>query len=1044
MLTRIALAGGVACIPLLAQQPQQLADLNTAGSHHRIEYGLAKLGNLWVFRGSSPATGEELFVCSAPSYAVSLLRDVYPGSSGSSPEHLTVAGGKLFFVADDGVHGHELWVSDGTTAGTALVADICPGWNPGILIDQQRRQPFVSLGGIVYFVADDGVSGAELWRSDGTAAGTRLVIDLVPGPAPANIWQIGSNGQWVLFNGYSAAGSLWRTDGTAAGTASLGTFDGSWAFTAVGTAFFFVASRNQSEGYELWRWDGVAARPNLVLDIFPAPNRSSYPGGLTPLGSKLFFDADEGTNGREPWISDGTAAGTVMLKDVAPGSAGSVPTFQADPFAPEPIVLGGGVVFPANDTVTGREPWVSDGTRAGTVLLRDLRPGIESSLPEWGFDSWRRTQAGGGRFFFGADDGVTGSELWTSDGTAAGTTLVADLVPGPAGSTPARILADGAGVAMVLADHPGGGALWVATSTAAGLVTNAASRAPKRTDDSSPQYLTVLGGQVVFGALDPAHGHEPRRTDGTPGGTSLLLDIRPGPGHGIENGDSEGYAPGEFQASRLGNQLFFAAYDARLALGLWKTNGSAAGTVKVRPLDLVPSTPAPNGYLVYGAAYRDLLFFTAYARGFGWSLWVTDGSTTNTLRLHSAASSGAFGNPQRVVRLGQRMIWFATNGSQVSVSNVDTTNATLTPIATIPCYQFFSLPFITLTRLGRRLLFSVPTASTDAALWQTDGISASQLATFGAGPRDYRLDLVRFRDHVYFMGSAPATGKELWRTDGTAAGTSAVADLIPGPTGSSPHGFAVAADRLFFAAEDGTDTTALWTSDGTAAGTTKVVSLSGHGYWRPPDLLNLTPTGSRRIFFATFGVARTGSEVWQSDGTTAGTALITDLLPGVPGPSPSGLTAHRGRLVFAASNYWNGMEPWALHPGATAMRYGDGCAASGFEPELVATDPVLGGTMRWSVTEAVPSTAGLALFGLPSFPEQQLGGGCSLALQLAGSIALGFATDAGGRYTSPSFTVPPDPALVDQQLVLQAAIGPTSNFPLPVDLSNGMLLTMGR
>ena len=1028
------LTAALACPLVAAPQHEILADISAAQGQGGVEYGLAKLGNLWVFRGRSAAEGEELFVCSGPSYAVSVLRDVRPGPAGSSPEHLTVVGNKLFFFADDGAHGLELWVSDGTTAGTALVADVRPGPNPGVVIDQYGRAPLVSVGGTVFFVADDGVNGAELWKSDGSSAGTMLVVDVAPGSASAGIRDMASNGAHLFFNSNVGAGNLWRSDGTAAGTMPLGTFYAPpYALTAVGATVFFVAAGNTAEGYELWKTDGTLAGTTLVRDIFPGPwNSSSYPGGLTPLGNTLFFEADDGTHGHEPWISDGTTAGTVMVKDIAPGSASSVPGY----YRQRHLVVGGRVVFAADDGTAGSEPWISDGTTAGTVLLRDVRPGADSSITFTGFNLWRGSQAGAGRGFFAADDGIAGTELWATDGTTAGTARVADLVPGPVGSKPARILVDASGMAMVVADSAAGGALWRAVATSATLVTTAVSRAPRWNSGSDPRDFTVLGGNLLFAANEPGSGNELWRTDGTAAGTAMVRDIRPGPGHGFELGDPQYYAPGAFAGARLGDHVLFAGYDALLALGLWKSDGSAAGTVKLRALD---KTLGGLGYVILGASYRDVLFFSAYAAGQGWSLWASDGTAPNTARLHSVGTNDPR-NMNPVVRLGQRILWFVSGGwaaGGISLYGVNPTTGARTRIAWIPG-SYYATPLAS-ARLGNRLLFLVPTSG-GAALWETDGVTASSLVpSLGGGTR---RGMVRLGDHVYFMAATAGTGAELWRSDGTAAGTVAVADLVPGPTSSSPRAFAVAGDRMFFAADDGPNV-ALWISDGTPGGTQRVVPLPGSGH-AAPDILHMTAVGSRKVYFATLYGATFGSELWHSDGTATGTALVADLYPGTAGGAPYGLTAHRGRLVFAADDSWRGFEPWVLSPGATAMPYGLGCAASGFEPELAATDPVLGTSLRFSLRDAVANAAGVALFGAPSFPEVQLGLGCSLAVQITGSIPIGFTTDAAGRFASPPLAVPPDTGLIGQQLALQAVVGPTANLPLPIDFSNGVLLTFGQ
>ncbi len=1026
--TFVALA---ALSSLTAQMPTQLRDVNATNSLEGVEYDLARTGNAWIFRGRAAGSGDEVWVSTVPSYATSLLRDIYPGPSGSGPDHLTAAGNKVLFVADDGTHGLELWVTDGTTAGTTMVKDIRPGSSPGIVLNASRRRVLTAVGNDVYFVADDGVTGAELWRSDGTPAGTRLVIDLAPGAASAGIHEIASAGNRVFFNGRSGSNNFWATDGTAAGTIPLGAFYAApYALTALGNTMFFVASQAGVD-YEPWKSDGTAAGTVLVKDIHPTG--SSYPAGFTPFGSRMFFVADDGTHGLEPWISDGTPAGTTLLRDVAPGAASSMP----GNYLQEWVVLGGRVVFGAHDGASGAEPWVSDGTTNGTTLLRDVRPGAGSSLALSGFSIWRRAQGDGARAWFAADDGVAGRELWTTDGTTAGTVLAADLIAGGGSSSPARIVTDGSGGALVLADSPTAGALWRATATGASLISTAASRAPHFSRDSNAREFTPLGSRLLFAADDGTTGHELWGTDGTPAGTAQVRDMDPGAGYGFQLGDPEIYYPGSFRATRLGNELFYAGYDATLAVGLWKTDGTPAGTVKLRALD---RTPNGHGYFIEGDTHRDRLFFTAFASGYGWSLFFTDGSNAGTFRLHSRLG-GDYANFSRVVRLGNAILWFAGSSSGgIVLSRIDTTTGVLQQVALVASASR-GVP-LSPVRLGNRLLFLVPTNNDNAALWATDGSTATALLPVVGAGTWARRQLVRFGDHVYFMAGSTAAGVELWRSDGTPAGTTPFADLIPGATGSSPRSFAVAGDRLYFGADDGANV-ALWGSDGTVAGTTRIASLPGSGY-APPDILYTTAVGSRRVYFSLLYGAETGSELWRSDGTLAGTALVTDLYPGTGGPPPRSLTPHRGRLVFAADDFWGGIEPWVLHPGATAMAHGAGCAASGFDPELRATDPVLGASLTFAVRDAVANAAGVALFGAPSFPEQQLGRGCALAVVPTGSVGVAFTTDAAGRFTAPPLGVPNDPALVDAQLALQAAIGPTANVPLPVDFSNGVLLTFGQ
>jgi ELWxxDGT repeat protein len=308
--------------------------------------------------------------------------------------------GTLFFVGWDYWHGSELWKSDGTTAGTVMVADINPGRggsNPGNL---------TNVNGTLFFTANDGTHGVELWKSDGTAAGTVMVQDIYPGSS------------WHVNGGYSYYGP------NSSSPSNL---------TNVNGELFFVAD-DGVHGRELWKSNGTGTTINkknggttsgtvLVADINPGSS-SSNPSNLINVNGLLYFTANDGTHGQELWKSDGTAAGTVMIKDINPGSGSSNPGNLTK--------VNGTLLFSASDGAHGNELWKSDGTTAGTVMVADINPGSGGSYP------CDLTNVNG-TLFFSANDGTHGYELWQSDGTAAGTVLVADINPGSGNFDPGNL-----------------------------------------------------------------------------------------------------------------------------------------------------------------------------------------------------------------------------------------------------------------------------------------------------------------------------------------------------------------------------------------------------------------------------------------------------------------------------------------------------------------------------------------------------------------------------------------------------------------------------
>src|SRR5262245_1567194 len=401
-----------------------------------------------------------------PSGTPELLKNVNPGTLGSSPGQITAVGDTIFFAARDNNHGRELWKTDGTAAGTALVKDINPGRG------SSYPEYLTNFNGTLFFVANDGSNGTELWKSDGTAAGTVLVKDIRPGRGgsyPFNLTVIGSTLFFTANDGVNGA-ELWKSDGTTAGTVLVKDIRPGRAssypqnHTVVNGTLFFTAN-DGTTGVELWKSDGTVAGTVLVKDIRPGNSPygfplSSSPSNLTAVGGQLFFSANDGTTGRELWKSDGTAAGTVLVKDIRPGSSYGSPASSSPD---ELTVVGDQLFFSANDGTNGEELWKSDGTPAGTVLVKDIRPGSSYGSPA--SSNPARLAAAGARLCFAANDGANGQELWKSDGTAAGTVLVKDIRPGssygsPASSNPYELTAVGGKVFFSANDGVNGDELW--------------------------------------------------------------------------------------------------------------------------------------------------------------------------------------------------------------------------------------------------------------------------------------------------------------------------------------------------------------------------------------------------------------------------------------------------------------------------------------------------------------------------------------------------------------------------------------------------------
>jgi ELWxxDGT repeat protein len=414
---------------------------------------------------AQPAAGDETAGRAGAVGPVGMLADLAPGAASSTPAQLTAVGDELFFTTRHPDPSDTLWVSDGTETGTVSL-----GKFPAVLYAGYPTEgvgQLTSVGGSLFFVADDGAGEFGLWKSNGTRRGTTLVKRIEA--------QRESMGLWELTD----------VDGTLFFTADHGLY-----------------------GRELWKSDGTAAGTALVKDINPGTEYSRGPTDLTAAADgSLFFTADDGVRGRELWTSDGTAAGTVLVKEIAPGTADDFGINQPQALT----AVGDTMFFRAGDGVHGSELWKTDGTTAGTVQVKDINPGREASRPEELVDA-------GGTLLFRASDATHDRVLWRSDGTADGTTMVKDVRVDRNRYAPG--LVESGGQVFFSADN---GQLWRTDGTTAGtvLVKDLLSTAFY----GGPHDLTDVGGVVFFTADNDGERWELWRSDGTPEGTVELREF---------------------------------------------------------------------------------------------------------------------------------------------------------------------------------------------------------------------------------------------------------------------------------------------------------------------------------------------------------------------------------------------------------------------------------------------------------------------------------------------------------------------------------------
>ncbi len=797
--------------------------------------------------------------------------------------YYAVFNGISYFSANDGIHGAELWRSDGTTAGTFLIKDI----NPGIASSNVRD--ITISGGKIFFSATNETNVQEIWVTDGTEQGTQPVTDLGIYGSYNPTYLTDINGVLYFFTdvnyyGYYpvTASQLWKSDGTANGTMLVSDFytpefnyasQGRQITNVNGRVFFSLA--NYGYDNELYTSDGINTQ--MINTINPYGN--SNPTYLTAFNGLLYFSAN-GVDGTMLWQSDGTDAGTYVVnnnnnihldnntvmrftikdnsiyftgyssdgdgtelckydasnstnnveivKDINPG------TYCYNLYN---ITNVNGTLFFTVFNGTDQALWKSDGTSAGTMQVKDINPGGHNVY------LYKHFENANGILFFSFYDDIHGYELWKSDGTGNGTTIVKEINPGIYSAAVTNISYLKNNITLFEAyDGKTGLELWTTDGTATGtkLVKNINQSSSA---SSNPGWLTPApdNKSLIFSAYDPEYGNEMRITDGTESGTHVIKDIYKG------SFDSRPYLPGNLKNAtyffaNIDDPVAHYSDDVFLVSRFWKTDGTEKGTSML----CVPALETlinQFGYVVSKISTDNLLYLLVFNFStYGYELWRTDGTSAGTYAIKTDISNYYY------------------------------------PI---------------LTPVGKTLFFTNFDYINGYGLWETDGTSAgTKFVPLSGG--SFPQDFYAFKNKLYFTAYDTSYNNDLWVSDGSVNGTKIVntvnvASWIP---------FAQANGKLFFTGDD-LNTMAgfeLWATDGTERGT-KLVKDIYPGDYNSSFPSILTSAGSLIYFTAYENIH--GYEVWKSDGTAHGTQLVKDITPGIDGSyGVNDLTNLNGQLYF--------------------------------------------------------------------------------------------------------------------------------------------------
>ena len=602
--------------------------------------------NTFYFMNSPTGAPVELWASDGTQAGTVLLAQI-PNSvpdAAATPALVTLGNFLLFSaVTTDG--GRELWRLDLTTHAVAQVLDIASGTASGL-----AGGPFWTVGNVVLFAASvTGDTNTTLWRTDGTPGGTFTIGTATPFTALGNVVAGGATSPVAIFIASGAAGSqLWGTDGTAGGTQLLSS-NGGFNIYQIGGRFYFWSFATGST--QLWTTDGTTAGTHALAGL---PSMPSLPQ-VTGTGNTLYL--------RLPTGVDNT--GSVVRYDLASATT-TVLTKYSGTTQPQYLIgvfgyAQGRLYFDNEDPVHGRELWTSDGTPAGTALLDNIAPETQtqSSNPA-------DFVAFNGRLFFTAEDGLSGREVWYSDGTAGGTQQLLDINPGAAGPSPSDLFVANGSLFFFASDGTGTSYLWRSDGTTTGTqrLTAVMARPIVNRQPGCDSRGVAMGGAAYFAGYDPTNGVQLWRTDGTMAGTVRLT------------APQAMSSPTACYLTVVGNLLYFQGTTAGLGTGteLWASDGTAAGTGQVADINPGSGSSSPQWLNAFGGA----LYFLAYDTPHGERLWSSTGTaagTTSVVTLGSSvpyalqASQGGWLALTAAAQGGVLELW-ATNGTSSATTRV--------------------------------------------------------------------------------------------------------------------------------------------------------------------------------------------------------------------------------------------------------------------------------------------------------------------------------------------------------------------------------------
>lgn len=835
--------------------------------------------------------GRELYVSDGTHAGTYMLKEHSTGNVGISSINILASGSDVYFsLYGPPTYTSALYKTDGTTAGTTLLVNKDSSGND---LSDPMELDFMFNGHILYYFYDNS-GGYELHSTGLTNATTGMIGDLYPGFMSSYATaqnQLVVNGRALVTVSSDTSGvstGYYLTDGTSAGTNKITqSITTSTILGLIGTKLLYRGCIN---GYdcELYSSQGVSGDATLLKDFYPGSTNGNANSGspilLAQIGNKMFFTATSDTEGLELWVTDGTSAGTVLLKDINPGSSSSAPA--------NAVVMGSNLIFTAKSPTSGEEIWITDGTPAGTVIYKDLIPGSGSSGPK-NLVALNATQ-----LFFTAYNSLSGfASVFISDTSNYNTTGIPHAMTESLNSETKNLVEFNGLVYFDAQDSSVGIRLWVTNGTTNGT-TKITDLYPLSSCTDITQ-LTVYNGSLFFAATTEANGSELQISDGTTAGTTLLKDL---------NGTSTGSSPGLLVKTDTGKMFFGATHDSvNYGAELYATDGTAAGTGMVKDI-----SPGSNGSIVQGLSAMpgsNLVIFYSFILN---NFWISDGTSAGTTAITGLSSVSSITNAPLPTATGAFINYTENSTYKIRIYFYNRTSKVATHLNTSYTTDIVYGPAPTVNPTsGILYYFTRNSTTTSINLWKSDGTAAGTVLVKNI-PATGTSHQILFIGHIgnktifqYGSNSASPYTRQLWATDGTSADTSII-DESTNTAATSYTAGTLFNGELYFTRYHATAGVELWKTDGTLANTTMIKDINPGT--ANSNFKSLTAYNGKLYFTANDGVH--GTELWRTDGTLLGTELVADINPGNGSSAPSLAKVLAGKLYFIAYKVLSGREVW--------------------------------------------------------------------------------------------------------------------------------------